>query len=146
LAFYRGNVPGFENAWLMLTAPQLGARHSRRLAGMAKMTGAQNKTGVILADEIGVSPSTSPNIPNISVPYGALLPRKTDNMLVAGRHISTDAQTHAFMREIPQCWMTGHAAGVAAALSANAGTSPRALAVNELQAVLRKQGAYLRDT
>ena len=145
MSFYRGNVPGFESAWIMLTAPQLGARHSRRLVGMAKMTGAQNKTGVICEDEIGVSPSTSPNIPSVSVPYGALLPRRMDNLLVAGRHISTDAQTHAFMREIPQCWMTGHAAGVAAALSANAGVSPRALSVREVQAALRKQGAYLRE-
>ncbi len=145
LAFYRGNVPGFESAWLMLTAPQLGARHSRRLVGRAKMTGAQNKTGVILDDEVGVSPSTSPNSPSVSVPYGALLPRRMDNLLVAGRHISTDAQTHTFMREIPQCWMTGHAAGVAAALSANAGLSPRAISVRDVQAALRKQGAYVRD-
>jgi hypothetical protein len=145
LSFYKGNVPGFEGAWLMLTAPQLGARHSRRLVGMDKMTGPQTKTGVICADEIGVSPSNSPNVPSVSVPYGALLPRKADNLLVAGRHISTDAQTHTFMREIPQCWLTGHAAGVAAALSANAGVSPKALDVGEVQKVLRKQGAFVRE-
>jgi len=145
LNFYKGNVPGFENAWIMLTAPQLGARHSRRLVGVGKMTGPETKTGVIHADEIGVSPSTSPNIPTVSVPYGALLPRKADNLLVAGRHISTDAQTHTFMREIPQCWLTGQAAGVAAALSANAGVSPKALDVKEVQKALRKQGAFVRE-
>ena len=103
---------------------------------------AQVSRGVwILPDEIGVSPSTNSNRPCVSVPYGALLPRRTDNLLVAGRHISTDAQTHTYMREIPQCWLTGHAAGVAAALSANAGSSPRDVSVTELQAALRKQGA-----
>jgi hypothetical protein len=145
LEFYRGTVPGFEGAWLMLTAPQLGARHSRRLSGVGRMTGAMSKTGVVHPDEIGVSPSPGPNIPSVSVPYGALLPQKVDNLLVAGRHISTDAQTHTFMREIPQCWLTGHAAGVAAALSANAGRSPRTLPAEEVRAELRKQGAFLRD-
>ena len=77
-------------------------------------------------------------------PVNVDLPDSVDNMLVAGRHISSDAQTHTFMREIPQCWMTGHAAGVAAALSANSGTRPRDLAVPDIQSALIKQGAYVR--
>jgi hypothetical protein len=28
-------------------------------------------------------------------------------LLVAGRHISCDPSSHSFLREIPQCWMTG---------------------------------------
>lgn len=144
LNFYRKNAPGFEQAWIMLTAPQLGARHSRRLVGVKPMTGPETKSGVIFGDEIGVSPSLSPNHPSVSVPYGALLPLHTENMLVAGRHISTDAQTHTFMREIPQCWLTGHAAGAAAALSVQAGTGPRDLSVDDLQKALRKQGAVVR--
>ena len=144
LNYYRENAPGFENAWIMLTAPQLGARHSRRLVGAGRMTGDETKSGRILADEIGVSPSLGPNHPNVSVPYGALLPSHIDNMLVAGRHISSDAQTHTYMREIPQCWMTGHAAGVAAALSVQSGKAPRDLPIADLQTALVKQGAYLR--
>jgi len=144
LNFYRAHAPGFAKAWIMLTGPQLGARHSRRLVGAGRMTGPETKTGVIHPDEIGISPSLSPNLPMVSVPYGALLPRRVDNLLVAGRHISTDAQTHTFMREIPQCWLTGHAAGVAAALSVQAGVAPRNLDVPDLQAQLAKQGAYLR--
>ena len=144
LNFYRVEAPGFHQAWIMLTGPQLGARHSRRLVGLKRMTGPETKSGLILEDEIGVSPSLSPNLPAVSVPYGALLPRRVDNLLVAGRHISTDAQTHTFMREIPQCWLTGHAAGVAAAMSVQAGVAPRKLKVADLQAALTKQGAYLR--
>src|SRR5207237_4423257 len=34
LAFYRAHMPGFENAWIMQTAPQIGVRHSRRLTGV----------------------------------------------------------------------------------------------------------------
>ena len=130
----------------MLTAPQLGARHSRRMVGAGKMTGPGTKSGEIFADEIGVSPSLSPNIPDVSVPYSSLVPAKTDQLLVAGRHISTDAQTHTFMREIPQCWLTGHAAGVAAALSANTDVTPRNLDVTEIQSALKKQGAFIRET
>ena len=37
------------------------------------------------------------------------------------------------------------AAGVAAALSAQAGTVPRDLAIGELQAALKKQGAFIRE-
>jgi hypothetical protein len=145
LNYYRGNAPGFENAWIMLSAPQLGARHSRRLVGRGRMTGDRAKTGAIEPDEIGVSPSLNPNLPNVSVPYGALLPRLSDSLLVAGRHISTDAQTHTYMREIPQCWLTGHAAGVAAALSVQAGVAPKDVSIAELQATLVRQGAHLRS-
>lgn len=144
LGFYKANAPGFERSWLMLTAPQLGARHSRRLVGRHRMTAAETRSGDVLADEIGVSPSLSPNLPTVSVPYGALLPRKADNLLVAGRHISSDAQTHTFMREIPQCWLTGHAAGVAAALTAGAGGPAHAVPVADIQRELRRQGAHLQ--
>lgn len=146
LRFYKANAPGFEKSWLLLTAPQLGARHSRRLVGLHRMTAEETRSGQVLADEVGVSPSLSPNLPTVSVPYGALLPRGADNLLVAGRHISSDAQTHTFMREIPQCWLTGHAAGVAAALTADRGGAAKDVAVGDIQAALAKQGAYLQTT
>ena len=72
-------------------------------------------------------------------------PAELDNVLVGGRHVASDPQTQAFMREIPQCWLTGQAAGVAAALSAGSGTAPRALDVAELQHELRGQGVYLQS-
>jgi hypothetical protein len=50
------------------------------------------------------------------------------------------------MREIPQCWLTGQAAGVAAGLSARAGVQPRALDIAALQAELRRQGVFLHDS
>lgn len=145
LNFYKANAPGFEKAWLMLTAPQLGARHSRRLVGLHRMTVSETRSGIVLPDEIGVSPSLSPNLPTVSVPYGALLAKNSDNLLVAGRHISTDAQTHTFMREIPQCWLTGHAAGVAAALAADKGIEAKNLSVPEIRQALKAQGAYLQE-
>jgi hypothetical protein len=49
------------------------------------------------------------------------------------------------MREIPQCWLTGHAAGVGAAVAANRGVQPRDVDVSEVRAILREQGAHLTD-
>jgi hypothetical protein len=141
--FYRRHAPGFEGAFLMLGAPQIGVRHSRRMAGLAKVTREQWPTAKVWADEIGVSTSMSPTIPNISVPYGALVPASLDGVLGAGRHIACDASSHSFLREVPQCWMTGQAAGVAAAIAANQGIQPRAVDVKQIQIELLRQGAYL---
>ncbi len=144
LEFYRAHAPGFEHAYLMLSAPQLGVRHSRRLAGVKKVTRAQWPTAMVHDDEIGVTPSLSPKFPNISIPYGSLVPEALDGLLACGRHLSCDANSHSFLREIPQCWVTGQAAGAAAAIAANRGCAPRAVAVGELQDALVAQGAFLR--
>lgn len=144
LAFYRDHAPGFENAWVMLTGPQIGVRHSRRLQGLGRMTGTDWKAGVRHADEVGVSPSLAPKFNSVSIPYRSLVARGVPNLLAAGRHMSSDAQTHTFMREIPQCWVTGHAAGAAAALAADAGVDAADVNIADLQAALLKQGAHLR--
>jgi hypothetical protein len=143
--FFREHAPGFENAYMLQSAPQLGVRHTRRLRGVSRIERKDWGSGVPLPDEVGVSPSVSLKYPVVSVPYGCLVPRALDGLLAAGRHISCDANSHGFMREIPQCWLTGQAAGVAAALAANAGVQPRAVDVASLQSALRRQGVFLQD-
>jgi 2-polyprenyl-6-methoxyphenol hydroxylase-like FAD-dependent oxidoreductase len=144
LDFYRQNAPGFENAFLMLSAPQLGVRHARRLVGVKKMLRAHWPAGEAFDDEIGVTPCVSPKFPNVSIPYGCLVPERLDGLVACGRHIACDPNTHGFMREIPQCWVTGQAAGAAAALAADRDVAPRAVDIRELQALLSQQGAHLR--
>ncbi|MEW5863785.1 MAG: FAD-dependent oxidoreductase [Pseudomonadota bacterium] len=144
LEYYRRHAPGFERAFLMLSAPQLGVRHARRLVGVKKLVRAQWPTALVHEDEIGVTPAVSPRFPNISIPYGALVPETLDGLVACGRHVSCDPNSHTFLREIPQCWITGQAAGAAAALAAQRAVEPRALDVGELQSVLVRQGAYLR--
>ena len=143
LDYFRAQAPGFANAFIMLGAPQLGVRHSRRMEGVRSVTRQQWDTGTVWDDEIGVSTSLSPKFPNISVPYGALVPAKLDGILGAGRHVACDASSHSFLREIPQCWLTGQAAGVAAALAAGASVRPRDVEVRRIQRALKRQGAYL---
>jgi hypothetical protein len=129
---------------MMLSAPQLGVRHARRLVGLGRVTREDWMDATPRPDEIGVSPSLSPKFPMVSVPYGCLVPRQIDGLLVAGRHISCDPSSHSFLREIPQCWLTGQAAGAAAALAAAHGCLPRDVPIAELQTLLLRQGAWLR--
>jgi len=142
LHFYRRHAPGFSNAYLLLSAPQIGVRHGRRLIGRGTVCRA-DWDGRVRADEIGVSPAPSPKFANVSIPYGALLPRDLKGLLAPGRHLACDIGSHTFLREIPQCWTTGQAAGVAAALAANAGRDPGDLDVADIRAALVKQGAFL---
>jgi FAD dependent oxidoreductase len=143
--FFRAHAPGFEHAFMLESAPQLGVRHTRRLAGVGRVERSQWSLGVPFTDEIGVSPSVSPKFPVISVPYGALVPLKLDGLLACGRHISCDANSHGFLREIPQCWLTGQAAGAAAALAADKGIEPRRIDVKELQRLLKAQDVFVRE-
>ena len=143
--FFRQNAPGFENAYMLQSGSQLGVRHTRRLKGVGKVLRAQWPEGVVLPGEIGVSPSPSPKFPVISVPYEALVPARLDGLLACGRHVSSDASSHGFLREIPQCWLTGQAAGAAAAIAANKGVQPRAVDAREIRAALLKQGVFVRE-
>jgi hypothetical protein len=145
LAFYRAHAPGFEKAYVMLSAPQIGSRHSRRLVGVKSIRRGAWGEGAVEADEIGISPSPSPQFPSISVPYGALVPTALEGVLAAGKHISCDTNSHNVMREIPQCWLTGQAAGAAAALAVDSGVLPRQVDVARLQTLLGAQGVPIRQ-
>src|SRR6185369_8464891 len=146
LDYFRAHAPGFEGAFLMLSAPQIGVRHARRLSGVGAVLRSQWPLGVPLPDEVGVTPAVSPKFPNISIPYGALVPERLEGLLACGRHISCDRNSHGFMREIPQCWTTGQAAKMAAALAVQNRMAPRAVDVDGLQTALQTQGVYLRPS
>jgi hypothetical protein len=140
---YRAECPGFDAAFPMLSAPQLGVRHARRLGGVEPVT-REWWDGRVSPSEIGVSPSLAPKFAPISVPYGAIVPAALDGLLAPGRHLACDTTSHSFLREIPQCWLTGQAAGAAAAIAADRGVAPRRVDVAELQAALRASGALVR--
>jgi hypothetical protein len=143
LDFYRHHMPGFEDAWVMSTAPQMGTRHSRRLVGLKKVTRDDWTNGRIHEDEIGISPPPNPRTPNVSIPFGCLVPAQLDNLLVAGRNLSCDATVHSFLRLIPQCWEMGQAAGTAAAVAISSGKRVRDVDVNEVRKQLFRQGVVL---
>jgi len=141
LAWFRAHVPGFERAWVLDTAQQIGVRHSRRLAGAARVTLAAWKADGRAADGIGLCPGLTPEFPTLEIPYGSLVPRSVDGLLAAGRNLSCDPQAHNPLREVPECWVLGQGAGVAAALAAGGGVAPRHVPVGDLRQRLRRQGA-----
>jgi hypothetical protein len=77
------------------------------------------------------------------IPYRCLTPKVVDNLLVSGRCISATHQGMAGARVMGTCVAIGQAAGTAAALAAEAGTTPREVDVAHLQDVLRADGALV---
>ena len=78
------------------------------------------------------------------IPFRCLLPKKLDNLLLAGRCISSDRMTYGSVRVMPVCLVTGEAAGTAAAMAAAQGSAPRELDVARLRRDLLAHGAYFK--
>jgi len=134
--------PGNEQVYLAETAPQLGVRLSRLLDGVRKLTVQDIHSGAKFKDVIGYSGAYA-NAPEFQIPYGSLVPAKVENVLAAGRCISADFEVADITRLIPVCWVTGQAAGLAAALCIQDKCKPRNVSVTKLQNLLHQQGAYL---
>ena len=78
-----------------------------------------------------------------SIPYRCLVPKKVENLLVAGRCLSCTHDALDPLRAIPHCMGMGEAAGTAAALATKVKTSPRKLAAKDIQDKLRQQGVMI---
>ena len=143
LVFFRENVPGFERAWILDTASQVGTRHARRLVGAERITIDHWRDDGAYFDSIGLCPGMTPSYPTLEIPYRSLLPASTNGLLAAGRNLSADTASHAALREIPECWVMGEAAGVAATLAVDSGVDVRDIDIPALQAQLVKQGGIV---
>lgn len=80
---------------------------------------------------------------NYGIPYRSLVAQGLDNLLVAGRCIGTDQYMQASVRVIPGCYITGQAAGLAAALASRGGGEVRLVEVKALRNAIRSFGGYL---
>lgn len=152
LDFFRRYVPGFEQAAL-LDIGRIGVRETRRIAGDHVLTETDVRTEARFPDAIGRSRCPIDihepggegfamiNVgAGYDIPFGCLLPRGLDGVLVAGRCISADHVAHASTRNTPACAITGQAAGTAGAWSARTSTPLRKLDVSTLQGRLRDAG------
>jgi hypothetical protein len=144
LAWFRNHVPGYERAWILDSASQIGTRHARRLAGVEYVTLDHWRNDGSYDDSIGLCPGLTPEFPTLEIPYLSLVPQRIDGMLAAGRNSSCDTRAHAALREVPECWVMGEAAGLAAAIAVKDGLRPRDVPVPLLQSKLEKQGAIVR--
>jgi len=157
-AFMISDVTGFENAYLQLTATQIGVRESRRIVGEYVMTAedvlegrkfedgiARGSYDVDIHDPDGGGTVIKRLRPGESydIPYRCLVPLAIDNLLVAGRPISTTHEAHSSTRIMPIACAVGEAAGAAAALCVRGNTIPRKLDPAALRSTLRARGANL---
>ena len=158
LAFFRARVPGFANARIT-TATQIGIRESRRIRGAYTLTGDDVLAGRRFDDAVARSaypidihnPSgagtTTHRLPpgsSYEIPYRCLVPTGADDLLVAGRCISTTHEALASTRLTPTVMTLGEAAGTAAALSLTDGLPVRDVDPHRLRARLVAKGVDLR--
>jgi hypothetical protein len=151
-------VPGFEKSYFTKTAPFLGIRETRRIVGHYQMT--QDDVLGCRHFEDAIAVASYPidiHRPGdegctliwcgdcYDIPYRSLLPQKIENLLVAGRCISTTHEAMGAIRVMATCMAMGEAAGRAAKLALRRGLPPTAIDVGELQRELRERGAYLRN-
>jgi hypothetical protein len=79
----------------------------------------------------------------VEIPYRAILPKKIDNLLAPGRHLSADPAAIDWLNLIPQCIGTGQAAGVAAAVAIAEGTGTHDVNIKTVQDILIDQNVPL---
>ena len=136
LRAYRENLDGFRDAYWVNSAWQVCSRDGRHVVGRRTLTVDMLKRGGRTAD--GVVPVVrkwglmhSPRQQEgfaakvdtgyldgtVQIPYGALVPRDLDNVLVAGRALSAEVAATGATRMMPTCFATGQVAGTAAALA-----------------------------
>jgi len=170
VAFVRKYVPGFENSYLLQSAAHIGVRETRRIVGEYVFSeedvveGRKFYDGICrLAYPVDIHSgegdgytrkeeelqrrakcrNAPPSGDWYEIPYRCLVPLKVENVLVAGRCVSSTQAGHGAIRIMPSCVAMGQAAGTAAALSLKVRTNPRCLDTDLLINELRQQGALV---
>lgn len=127
-------------------SPMLGLREGRRIEGDHVLMLDEVRVPTTFEDAVAYGTftvdanGTREILPPYQIPYRSLVPRALDNCLLAGRCLSADRLTLSSARVMPTCCMMGQAAGIAAAIAADAGTSVRSVDTEQIRARI------LRDT
>ena len=156
IRFLREYVPGYKNCWLMSAASQLGIRETRHFEGLQTLTAedilqakicdnwvvrrahfnfdVHNLTGASL-DETGVQKNWQQD-GDYAIPYGCLLPKEVEGLLLSGRNISGSHLAHSNYRIMSVCIALGEAAGAAAALAVKQQRPLRDVDVRAIQQIV----------
>ncbi|MBQ7306965.1 MAG: FAD-dependent oxidoreductase [Clostridia bacterium] len=156
--FLKENFEPYKNSILLSTAHEIGVRESRMIDGEYILT-VQDVLNLKKFEDSIAACNYEIDIHNpegtgttlhyfkageyYTIPYRCLIPRNIDNLLVAGRCISTDHEAQASYRIMPVCCTLGEAAGTAMALALNDNTSVRNVDIKKLQDILKQYGAFL---
>ena len=156
--FLKRYIPEFRDAHLVESSNIIGVRETRRLIGQYVLSGldAINCTQfddnigcgsyiIDIHDPFGKCRALGGQIKGdyYGIPYRSLVPKTVKNLLVCGRCISVDHIAHSTTRIQGTCVITGQAAGTAAALSLEFGTSVQDLDVKALQSELKAAGSNI---
>ncbi len=158
MRFLKARVPGFANSYVLDIATQVGIRETRRVTGDYALSGEDVIACRDFADTIGVNgwplerhvagdvnwlwqPEGSRGFNQL--PYRMIVPRRVDNLFVAGRCASMTQEGQSAARVSGACFVMGEAAGTAAAMALQSGAAPRALDIAALQTTLTRNGAWL---
>ena len=163
---FRKYMPGFENAYITKIGSEMRLREGRRIMGDYILTKDDVAAGRRFYDCIGKNTfaagavhvanrntiestkggiAVPPDDGTYDMPYRMLVPKKIENLLIAGKHIS--AERACYQRFLQETMVSGQAAGAAAALCVKLGVTPRELEkeeyVKQLQDILRSQRVIL---
>jgi hypothetical protein len=159
LRFFRERVPGFEHARLAATGTQVGIRESRRIEGRYTLSAQDVLEARTFDDAVARSaypidihnPSgsgtTTHRLPagaSYEIPYRCLVPVNREQLLVAGRCISTTHEALASTRLTPTVMTLGQAAGTAAALANECNVTVGDVDTDRLRSQLMSDGVDLR--
>jgi hypothetical protein len=145
-------VPGFEKARLRNFGMTLGVRDTRKIIGKYNLTEKDVLNQGRFEDSVGIFPEFVDGygvlvLPTtgryFQIPYRILVPQKIENLLVAGRCVAGDRISHASVRNMMCCTVTGQAAGVAAAVSIMDKVNVGEVNIKKLQKALKSQGVRI---
>ena len=136
--------------------PEAGFRESFRIDGETVVTVDDYTSGRMFDDAVcyafypvdlhtrgGVTPKPLRQGIVPTVPLRALIPKRSRNILVAGRCVSSDRLANSGLRVQASCMAMGQAAGAAAALAARENTTPLNVPLEEIGRTLRMHGAIV---
>jgi len=136
--------------------PETGFRESYRIQGETLITVNDYTSGRVFDDAIsfafypvdlhtkpGVRPKPLKRGKVPTIPLGALIPKGSRNIIVAGRCVSSDRLANSGLRVQASCMGMGQAAGVAAALAAARGSTPLEVSLADIHGVLKEHGQII---
>jgi ribulose 1,5-bisphosphate synthetase/thiazole synthase len=141
-------MPGCEDAKLRNFGMTIGIRDTRKIDAMYNLTEQDVREQARFDDSIGIFPEFIDGygvliLPTTGryfhVPYGSLVPKGVANLIVAGRCIGGDKISHAAVRSMMCCTVSGQGAGVAAAVSLRTEQPFDRLDVRRVQQELKRQ-------
>ena len=145
-----------EKKRLMHMQPETAFRESYRIAGETIITVDDYTSGRVFNDAIcyafypvdlhtkdGVKPQPLKKGIVPTIPLSALIPKGSENIIVAGRSVSSDRQANSGLRVQAPCMAMGQAAGVAAALASRKNTTPLKVPLKDIRKMLINHGAIV---